>query len=121
MFSEKMFLLSATLGKELEEFLHYMEDTTEGNAVNEDLSDIQQMVRKVKQSEEVSLEYMRLMEDEHWLREQGRKEERANTERERLRAESAEQRADTAEQRADNAEAEIKKLKAEIQRLKNEK
>lgn len=98
--------------RELEELLYYIENTTEDNAVNEDLSDIQQMVRKVKQSEEVSLEYMRLMEDEQWLREQGRKEERVNTERER-------QRADAAEQRADTAEAEVKKLKEELQRLKN--
>lgn len=107
--------------RELEELLHFMENTTEENAVNKDLADIQQMVRKVKQSEEVSLEYMRLMEEEDWLREQGRKEEQANTERERKRADAAEERADTAEERADTAEAEIKKLKEEIEQLKNNK
>ena len=76
---------------------------------------------------------------EHWdsgpdeeLREQGRAEERKNTEAERRRADSAESRADAAEsradaaesradaeqQRADAAEAENVKLREEIARLK---
>ena len=44
------------------------------------------------------------------FREEGRKEERANTERERERADAAEARADTAEARADTAEARVKEL-----------
>lgn len=55
--------------------------------------------------EEVSLNDMKLMEDEEILREEGRKAEQANTERERLRAE--------------NAEAMILRLQEEIKRLKD--
>ena len=69
---------------------------------------------------------------EHWdsgpdeeLREQGRAEERKNTEAERRRADSAEsradaeqQRADAEQQRADAAETENVKLREEIARLK---
>ena len=69
---------------------------------------------------------------EHWdsgpdeeLREQGRAEERKNTEAERQRAdaaenraEKAENRAEKAESRADAAEAENVKLREEIARLK---
>lgn len=55
--------------------------------------------------EEVSLNDMKLMEDEKILREEGRKAEQANTERERLRAE--------------NAEAMILRLQEEIKRLKD--
>ena len=50
--------------------------------------------------------------------EDGRKEERANTEAERVRADKAESRADKAESRADKAEAENKVLREEIARLK---
>ena len=62
---------------------------------------------------------------EHWdsgpdeeLREQGRAEERKNTEAERQRADAAENRAEKAESRADAAEAENVKLREEIARLK---
>ena len=50
--------------------------------------------------------------------EDGRKEERANTEAERVRADKAESLADKAESRADKAEAENKVLREEIARLK---
>ncbi|MDO4337970.1 MAG: Rpn family recombination-promoting nuclease/putative transposase [Eubacteriales bacterium] len=90
--------------EELRQLLHYMEDTKEENAVNEKLRHMHEMVKKVKQDEEVSLEYMKIFEHEEMLIRQGRKEEQANTERERQRADDAEQRADDAERRADSAE-----------------
>ena len=63
------------------------------------------MVMLVKHDKEVKLSFMKIFEREEMIRQQGRKEEQANTERERLRA-------DCAEQRADHAEQEIKRLKA---------
>jgi predicted transposase/invertase (TIGR01784 family) len=97
--------------QELVDALRYMEHTTEKNAVNGLLKEIQQMVNRVKQDGEVSLKYMRLMEDrERLLREgyqegieQGRALEQANTERER--------------KRADVAEMELKKLQEKLRIL----
>ena len=57
--------------KELEKFLHYMEHTTEENAVNDNLRNIHKMVNLVKQDEEVSLEYMKIFEREEMLIQQG--------------------------------------------------
>lgn len=76
---------------ELAQLLRYMENTAEENAVNESLQSLQQMVETVKRDKEVALEYMRIFDREQVLREEGREEERINTERERLRAETAEE------------------------------
>lgn len=95
--------------EELRQLLHYMEDTTEENAQNKSLRDIQQMVEKIKHDWEVSSEYMKIFEREAMLIEQGfeqgQAEERKNTERER--------------QRADAAEEENRRLKEEIRKLQN--
>ncbi len=56
-------------------------------------------------------------EYEEGLREEGREEERVNTERERRRADAAETRADKAETRADTAEAELAKYKEKYGKL----
>ncbi len=125
--------------EELRQFLHYMEKSLEENANNETLRSIHEMVKLVKQDEEVSLEYMKIFEREEMLVNRGRSLERENTERERKRAEAAEQRADTAEQeaslekrradtaeqeaseekrRADQAEKELERLRQEIMELK---
>lgn len=58
------------------QLLHYMEDTIPENAVNNDLKTIQQMVEKVRKDSEVTVEYMRIMEDEEFLKEEGREEGR---------------------------------------------
>ena len=80
--------------EELKQFLHYMEHTTEENAGNDNLRNIQQMINLVKQDEEVSLEYMKIFEREEMLIQQGiqqgRQEEQINTERERARADRLE-------------------------------
>ena len=65
------------------------------------------MVMPVKHDKEVTLSFMKIFEREEMIRQQGRKEEQANTERERLRA-------DFAEQRAAHAEQEIKRLKEQL-------
>ena len=61
------------------------------NAVNEDLKDIQKMVNIVKRDGEVSLRYMKWFEHDQLMIDQGRQEERENTEKERKRADKAEQ------------------------------
>jgi predicted transposase/invertase (TIGR01784 family) len=64
--------------KELQELLHYMEETTKDNACNKMLEGIHEMVMKVKQDSEVTLEYMKIFEREKMLyddgKEDGRKE-----------------------------------------------
>ncbi len=52
-----------------------------------------------------------------WFREEGREEERTNTERERQRADTEAARADTAEARADTAEAELARYKEKYGKL----
>lgn len=99
--------------EELRQFLHYMEDTRKENAVNETLQNIHQMVELVREDEEVSLGYMKVLEREEMLIRQGRKEEQANTERER-------QRADMAEKRAEAAEKELERIKHELENLKKD-
>lgn len=80
---------------ELKQLLHYMEHTTKENATTDALKRIHRMVEKVKMDEEVSLKYMKILEREEMLIEQGQKigqqMERENTERERKRADKNEQ------------------------------
>ena len=93
------------------------EHTTEENAITDNLRSIHQMVKLVKQDEEVSLQYMKIFEREEMLIQQGieqgieqgiqqgieqgiqqgRKAEQANTELERKRAEKEKARADQLE------------------------
>ena len=102
--------------EELEKFLHYMEHTTEENAVNDNLRNIHKMVNLVKQDEEVSLEYMKIFEREEMLVQQGiqqgiqqgRKEEQVNTKREYQRAEKE-------KARADQLEKELQQLKRKLE------
>ncbi len=78
--------------RKLRELLCYIENTTAENAVNPTLQKLHHMVEKVKRDKEVSLDYMKIFEREEMIREEGREEEKMNTERERLRADAAEQK-----------------------------
>ena len=60
--------------EDLEQLLRYMEDTRDVNAVNADLAEIHNMVRTVKRDAEVSVAYMRMMEDIEMLMKQGHQE-----------------------------------------------
>ena len=74
-----------TISEELRQFLNYMENTNQNNAVNEDLKDIQKMVDVVKRDGEVSLQYMKSFEHDQLMYEEGRLAEIKNTaERETL-------------------------------------
>ena len=95
--------------------MHYLEDTREENAANEDLKKIHEMVEKVKRDSGVTKEYMKIFERERMLIEEGREAERANTERERQRADATTKTADAATKRADAAEQEAKDLKRILQ------
>ena len=60
--------------EELQRLLHYLEDSREENAKDADLMSIHRMVQTVKQDKEVSLEYMKILERERMIREEGIKE-----------------------------------------------
>ena len=122
---------------ELQQMLHFMENTDRKHAVTPDLEKIQDMVDHIKQSREAQQEAMKIFEREQMLkeegREEGRKEERANTEREKKRAEEAEKAAIKATKRAEEAEKaaieakaamreainEVKRLSAEVKRMQS--
>lgn len=53
--------------RELRELLRYMENTITSNVTNPDLEELHQMVETVKSDAEVTIAYMRLMEDERIL------------------------------------------------------
>ena len=106
-----------TISEELRQFLNYMENTNQSNAVNKELQDIQRMVDTVKRDGEVSLRYMKSFEHDQLMyaqgeevgreigREEGRQAEMKNTEREK--------------KRADMAQSRIKELEAELRKYKN--
>ena len=109
------------ISEELRQFLNYMENTDQSNAVNAELQDIQRMVDTVKRDGEVSLRYMKSFEHDQLMyaqgeetgreigREEGRRAgrlaEMKNTEREKKRADMAQNR--------------IKELEAELRKYKN--
>ena len=93
--------------KKLKNLLRYIADSTEHNVIDENTEILDRIVKQTKSKKDVGIRYMKSWERERELieegREEGREEERVNTERER-------QRADAAEVRADVAEARIKEL-----------
>lgn len=93
--------------KALQQLLHYMEQSTEKNAVNDSLRQLHHMVETVKQDGEVAFSYMKSWDREARIREEGRKEGRAE---ERKKAELERQK----------MEAEVRRLQAELARYKKE-
>lgn len=114
------------ISEELRQFLNYMENTTQTNAVNDTLKSIQKMVDIVKRDGEVSLSYMKGFERDTIMYEKGQEAERQNTERERQRADSAEKARDEAKKERDEAEnvrdsAEKARMIAEEEKIKAQK
>ena len=101
------------ISEELRQFLNYMENTTQTNAVNDTLKDIQKMVDIVKRDGEVSLSYMKGFERDTIMYEKGQAAERKNTERERQRADSAEKE----KMKAQKETAEALKRVAELEKI----
>lgn len=56
------------ISKKLKELLHYMENTTRNNAVNDSLQELHSMVDQIKHNKEVSISYMKLYERERMMR-----------------------------------------------------
>ena len=98
-----------------------MENTTDKNAVNDTLKEIQEMVDTVKRDGEVSLSYMKGFERDMLMyeegREEGRQAERKNTERERANVEKERKRADMAEKTALEASQRIAELEKELAKI----
>ena len=114
------------ISEELRQFLNYMENTTQTNAVNDTLKAIQKMVDIVKRDGEVFLSYMKGFERDTIMYEKGQEAERQNTERERQRADSAEKARDEAKKERDEAEnvrdsAEKARMIAEEEKIKAQK
>ena len=114
------------ISEELRQFLNYMENTTQTNAVNDTLKDIQKMVDIVKRDGEVSLSYMKGFERDTIMYEKGQEAERKNTERERQRADFAEKARDEAKKERDEAEnvrdeAEKARMIAEEEKIEAQK
>ena len=101
------------ISEELRQFLNYMENTTQTNAVNDTLKAIQKMVDIVKRDGEVSLSYMKGFERDTIMYEKGQEAERKNTERERQRADSAEKE----KIKAQKETAEALKRVAELEKI----
>ena len=103
------------ISEEFRQFLNYMENTDQNNAVNDELKSIQRMVDAVKRDGEVSLRYMKSFEHDQLMYErgieQGRLAEIKNTERERQNTEKEKLRADMAQSRIKELEAELRKYK----------
>ena len=114
------------ISEELRQFLNYMENTTQTNAVNDTLKDIQKMVDIVKRDGEVLLSYMKGFERDTIMYEKGQEAEGKNTERERQRADSAEKARDEAKKERDEAEnvrdeAEKARMIAEEEKIEAQK
>ena len=74
--------------RELAEFLHYLEETTDERAASTNsqrIKRIHRRVRKVRLSEEVGVKYMQAWEERYYEREEGKEEGRKEGARNKLR------------------------------------
>jgi len=114
-----------SISEELQQFMQYMEHTTQEYAKNENLQKIHEMVEKVKDDREVSIEFMKIFEREQMLIrqgiEQGRKLEMQRAEEEKQRAEDEKRRAEDEKKRADSLQKEVEQLRMRLQKLQAQK
>lgn len=61
-------------GKALRDMLNYMQETTDDNVTNQDIEAVHRLVRKVKQNQEVGINYMKSWEREAYIRNEGKTE-----------------------------------------------
>ena len=64
-------------GKSLRDMLKYLQETTDDNVTNQDIEAIHRLVRKVKQNQEVSINYMKSWERDSYFRKEGLAEGKA--------------------------------------------
>ena len=105
------------ISEELRQFLNYMENTTQTNAVNDTLKDIQKMVDIVKRDGEVSLSYMKGFERDTIMYEKGQAAERKNTERERILLKKQGMKPKKKKMKAQKETTEALKRVAELEKL----
>ena len=127
--TEKIFLCAAgsadDISERMQAFLKYVASGTPSDSFTNEL---EKAVKKARDHVQWRQEYMTFLEKLEQEREEGRAEERVNTERERKRADEAEERAaaekeraDAEKERADAAKEENRKLKEQIAMLLQEK
>ena len=122
--TEKIFLCAKgtvrDVSDKLQAFLDYIASGTPSDGFTNELEN---EVKKARDHIKWRTEYMTFLEqlerERIEGREEGRAEERVNTEREKARADAAENRADAAENRADALAAENLELKKRLESLKN--
>ena len=89
-----------------------------GELMDELTGKLHRAVGAGRRNEKWRSEYMKELLHDDDMREEGRAEERENTEREKARADAQEARADALEARADALEAKIRELEAVINKMK---
>ena len=89
-----------------------------GEPMDELTGKLHRAVEAGRRNEKWRSEYMKELLHDDDMREEGRAEERENTEREKARADAQEARADAQEARADALEAKIRELEAVINKMK---
>ena len=89
-----------------------------GEPLDELTGKLHKAVEAGRRNEKWRGEYMKELLHDDDMREEGRAEERANTEREKTRADEQEARANTQEARADALEARVRELEAIIRNMK---
>ena len=90
-----------------------------GEPLEELTGKLHKAVEEGRRNEKWRSEYMKELLHDDDMREEGRAEERENTEREKARADAQEARADALEARADALEAKVHELEKIISNMKN--
>lgn len=90
-----------------------------GEPLDELTGKLHKAVEEGRRNEKWRSEYMKELLHDDDMREEGRAEERENTEREKARADAQEARADALEARADALEAKVHELEKIISNMKN--
>ena len=114
--TEKIFLCaegtSDDVSEKMQAFLRYIASGTPSDSFTNELEN---EVKKARDHIQWRTEYMTFLEQLEKEREEGRAEERVNTEREKARADAEKSRADAAEKRADELAKEILELKKKLE------
>ena len=119
--SEKIFLCaegtSDDVSEKMQAFLRYIASGTPSDSFTNELEN---EVKKARDHIQWRTEYMTFLEQLEKEREEGRAEERVNTEREKARADAEKSRADAEKSRADELAKEILELKKKIESIESQ-
>ena len=119
--TEKIFLCaegtSDDVSEKMQAFLRYIASGTPSDSFTNELEN---EVKKARDHIQWRTEYMTFLEQLEKEREEGRAEERVNTEREKARADAEKRRADAEKSRADELAKEILELKKKIESIESQ-